>query len=144
MATKLVNGVRVEVPAGQLTALEAEWLAVEPITPAQIDAERDRRLRAGQIITVTGYGDVAIQGRQQDMVTYANLAMRAAQRVQAGDTTPMQFRDRDDVIHSLTPAEMVELMNKAGEAATQIYAASWVLKDSDPIPQDYTDDTHWP
>ncbi len=33
-----------------------------PILNADIDAERDRRVVAGVVITVAGYGDVALQG----------------------------------------------------------------------------------
>lgn len=116
----------------------------EPITPRHIDAERDRRLAAGAVVNVSGYGDVAIQGRQIDIAIYTNLAVRASALIQAGDDTPMAFRDRDNVMHSLTPAQMAELMTRAGAAADAIYASAWALKDADPIPQDYADDENWP
>jgi len=115
-----------------------------PPTSAQVNAERDRRLAAGVVVSVTGYGDVAVQGRERDVSVYTNLALRAAQKLQAGDASTFQFRDRDDMMHDLTPAQMVELMDKAGLAAQAIYAAAWALKDGAEIPQDYAEDKHWP
>ncbi|MHA7852188.1 DUF4376 domain-containing protein [Roseovarius sp.] len=123
----------------------SEWVySPPPVTTDQVNAERDRRLAAGAVVTVTGYGDVAVQGRERDVSVYTNLALRAAQKLQAGDTSTFKFRDRDDVMHDLTPAQMAELMDKAGLAAQAIYAAAWALKDGAEIPQDYAEDKHWP
>jgi len=109
-----------------------------------VNQERDRRLTSGAVVTLSGYGDIAVQGRNRDISIYTNLALRAQQRIAAGDTTPMDFRDRDDNMHSFTPTQMAELLNLAAERADAIYSASWTLKGMDPIPADYDNDSYWP
>jgi hypothetical protein len=39
---------------------------------------------------------------------------------------------------------MIEMVDKAKQAASAIYAAAWTMKDMAAPPQDYGDDSHWP
>lgn len=113
---------------------------------SQVDAERDRRLAAGTVVAVSGYGDIAVQGRVQDAVNYLALESKAAKLELQGVTDPvLPFRDRDNVMHTLTPAQVVELIEAGVTHAQSVYAAAWALKDdAGGIPQDYTDDGYWP
>jgi len=117
----------------------------ESITPDQVNQERSRRLREGKAISVTGYGDIPVQGRDQDQITILALEASAKDMKASGVTSAVfPFRDRDNGNHMLTPDQVIELMSKAKQFAQQIYVASWALKDMAEIPEDYTDNRWWP
>lgn len=118
-----------------------------PFVPegAHVDAERDRRLALGATVQVEGYGPVPVQGRQADQINLLALKDGARDLVAAGITDPsLEFRDGANVLHILTPAQMIDLANKGKAAAAEIYAAAWALKDNPPIPADYAADAYWP
>lgn len=130
------------VPDGaSLTAPEPE---PETTTRADVNEERDRRIAFGRVVTLTSGKVVPIQGRPQDQTNLLGLVTLAQMRKQTNDTTPTTFRDRDNVDHSLTPGEVIELWTRGVAYFEQVMQAAWALKDSDPIPTDYRDDTHWP
>jgi hypothetical protein len=122
---------------------EGELAADQADRAAGVNAERDRRLAAGSTVTVSGYGDVPLQGRAVDQTNLIALEVTAMQLVAAALDVPMDFRDADNVMHTLTPAQMLEMARLGKQAAAAIYAAAWALKDSGDIPADYTDDAHW-
>lgn len=110
-----------------------------------VNAERDRRLAMGATVDVTGIGPIPVQGRAADQINLMALGDTAKDLIAAGVTDPIiPFRDGDNVIHDLTPEQVAEMARKGKEAASAIYAASWALKDSGYIPDDYADDRHWP
>ncbi|PWE29957.1 hypothetical protein DDZ14_16070 [Maritimibacter sp. 55A14] len=110
-----------------------------------VNAERTRRLEAGSIFTVPGYGDVALQARLQDMVTLSGLLDGAQARIAAGDvTTIKRFRDRDNTDHLLTPPQIAQMVQIGTAWVEAVYNASWDIKKLDPVPADFTDDGHWP
>lgn len=116
-----------------------------PLTEKDITEERSRRVAAGTVVSVEGYGDVALQGRPEDQITLGNLAQISLLRIQQGDTTTItKFRDRDNVDHDLTPPQIVDMWVKGTSWVSTVYEASWDVKDLDPIPLDYTDDKYWP
>lgn len=124
---------------------EAEVKALRADLHRQINAERDRRLIAGAVIDVTGYGPVALQGRPDDRTNLIALERAAERMVTAGVTDPVfEFRDANNDMHDLTPAQMFELASKGMAFAGKIIRAAWPLKDADPIPRDYQADTYWP
>lgn len=115
-----------------------------PITSEHVNAERARRVAAGTIINVSGYGAVALEGRVEDRVNLSGLKDVAKEMIETGDTTTTrQFRDRDNVDHDLTAPQIVELWRKGVMWTEAIYQKSWVLKSMDPIPRDYTDEGYW-
>lgn len=110
-----------------------------------VNVERARRLAHGVVVQVTGHGPVALQGRVEDQVTLTALKDAALMRVQAGDlVTLTRFRDRDNTDHDLLPMQVIEMWQLGAGWASAVYAASWDLKDREPIPEDLTDDTLWP
>lgn len=112
---------------------------------ADVFAERDRRLHEGLRITVSGYGEIPVQGRQSDMIAYIAIKDAARDLAAQGVTDPViTFRDAKNTIHHLTPAQAVELISRGQAAAQAIYAASWAMLD-DPagIPDDYAADARW-
>ncbi len=112
---------------------------------AAVTTERDRRIMQGALVSVTGLGDIPVQGRPVDQVNLMALADTARDLIAAGVTgAVIPFRDGDNVLHDLTPAQMLEVSRQGKEAAAAIYAASWALKDSGAIPADFAADHHWP
>ncbi len=121
-----------------------DWRSIA-VTPDAVNLERARRITAGTDITVTGYDQpIALQGRAEDRQALIGLAMMAQMLISAGSVPTMTFRDRLNVAHDLTPAQVIELWQRGTLWMQEIYQASWSLKDADPIPENYADDTHWP
>jgi hypothetical protein len=103
-----------------------------------VNQERTRRIAAGT--TING---IPVQGREQDMTNLTGLFNVASLRQQSGDATPIQFRDRDNVLHDLTPTQMIDLYVGAIAWVESVYQASWLLKEGE-VPRDYADDGYWP
>lgn len=105
--------------------------------------ERQRRLVAGAVIQLPGYGPVPMQARPEDM-DVLNARYNIANELRArGDTTAsIVFRDRDNGSHVFTPQQMIDLYLAANQWAQSIWQASWRLKEPE-VPQDYADDRHW-
>ena len=128
-------------------AIQAWLNARYPIRPtrADVDAERDRRLAAGVLVTLTGYAaPLRIQCGGTDRTNLTGLRLTADRRIAAGDTTTLPFRCRGNVTHDLTPAQMIEAFDHASAFHTAVMQASWALKYMATIPADYADDSHWP
>jgi hypothetical protein len=153
----------VPVPTGAVQITDDEWLQIAmhpdlwklvngavvaytpPIANEDVNTERERRIAAGATVTVTGAGDIPVQGREEDVRNLQGLGLVALARVSTGDTTTItEFRDAENVYHDLTPPQVLELVQAAAGAAEAIIQASWAIKAMDPIPADYADDTHWP
>lgn len=118
-----------------------------PPTPtcAEVDAERDRRVREGVTVSVTGYGPVALQGRDMDMRNLHGLATAAQLRLAAGaGATLTPFRDKANVIHQLSQPQIIDLWSKGAAFVSAVFQAAWALKDAPTIPPDFANDRHWP
>jgi len=136
--------ISVAPPEGDVKWGGTSWVKSPP-TPQQVNIERSRRLVEGSTISVTSYGEIPVQGRDQDQITILALEASAKDLKAAGVTTAaIPFRDRDNGSHMLTPDQTIELMAKAKQYAQAIYQASWALKDMTKIPEDYKDDKWWP
>ena len=125
----------------------APYVAPPPpqVYGADIDAERDRRVVAGVVITVPGYGDVALQGRDMDMRNLHGLATAAQLRMAVGAGAYVTtFRDRENVMHNLTQAQVLDLWSQGAAWVSLVFQSAWALKDGQSIPNDYTDDGYWP
>lgn len=111
----------------------------------QVMIERDRRIAAGAVVSIPDYGDVPVQGGGSHDRNMQALGQVALARTGAGDiTTITLFRDAQNVMHELTPPQVMHLWLGAVAATEAIYAASWALKDMADIPADYADDEYWP
>jgi hypothetical protein len=127
--------------------ITAEMKAADALTHkrAAINAERERRIAAGTTVTVTGAGDIPVQGREVDVRNLQGLGLAALARVSTGDTaTITTFRDANNVDHELTPPQVLELVQRAAGVVEAIIQASWAIKAMDPLPEDITADELWP
>lgn len=123
-----------------------------PATGANVNAERDRRIIAGTIFDVTGYGaSVWLTGRLQDRIVYQQRMAEAQRMIADGDTTStLVLRDGDDVNRHLTAPQMMELIGKAVAWVEAVMQVSWDMKDGngnfpDGIPADFaTNESYWP
>jgi hypothetical protein len=122
------------------------WInPVVPITPAQVDAERDRRILEGTIVSVPGIGPVRVEGREMDKENLQGLVMAASLLIGQGAGSEITyFRDADNIMHALTQQQIVALWVASSGFVGNMFAFGWFLKDNPVgIPQDYTDDKYW-
>ena len=109
-----------------------------------VNVKRLSVITAGTDVEITGHGPVALQGRPEDQAGLQGLAFGAQLRLSMGDsTTLMDFMDRNNVSHQLTPAQMLELWQEGAAFISAIYARSWVIKDMDPATTDADDPQLW-
>ena len=117
------------------------------LTPGEkVNLERDRRVRIGSTFAVAGYGSIRIGGDDTTIRNLQGLAFAAQLRLAQGDNTTLTpFRDEDNVIHQLAPAQVIDLWSKGAAFVESVFAAAWTLKDRpEGIPSDFTNDIYWP
>lgn len=150
--TNTQKAVRSELPVHSNGVSAYQWTVTSKSQGElgdAVNAERDRRLEAGVTVNVTGYGDIPIQGRAVDQINTLALADTARDLIAAGVTDAIiPFRDADNVLHTLTPAQVKELTDKGKSAASAIYQVAWAMKDgtgdfTDGIPLNFTADEYW-
>lgn len=132
--------------------LEPEPPAPPPSAPTgdDVNVERDRRIAAGHLFTVEGYGDVPLQGRLQDQINLQARLIAAQGYKAAGVTDPVLIlRDAENVNRTLTPDQMIDLVGQGVAWIEATMMVSWAMKDRTApfeagIPPDYADDTYWP
>lgn len=132
-------------------------ITIRPRDPAEviaelqsaIDAERDRRISAG--FTFNG---VLFQSRPEDRENIMGAATAALGAMMAG-AQPGDYRwhggssdfvwiAADNSEHQMD-AQTVYAFGQAALAHKQAHIfAARAVKDSDPIPTDFTDDSYWP
>lgn len=117
------------------------------ISVGQVNDERDRRLRLGATVNVVGYGNVEAQLRpgEEDGVNLLGQVAQAQILIGLTDlVTTLRWRDGNNIEHQLTAPQMIDFAQKAAAWKEDIYAHSWTIREMDPIPQDYADDSRWP
>jgi hypothetical protein len=122
-------------------------LPLQSPTAKDVNIERDRRVLKGSSFIPVGYSvSVKVAGDPLTKSNLQNLAFASSLRVSQGDLTSItQYRDEDNVVHSLTPPQVIDLWSKGASFVEDIFHASWVLKsEPDNIPADYVEDYHWP
>ncbi|MEL6100486.1 MAG: hypothetical protein AAFR68_04125 [Pseudomonadota bacterium] len=123
--------------------VSGEWMP-PLVTAAQVDAERDRRIFEGTTVTLSGYS-TTIRVIGSDDSALMGVSLTAATDVLAGNgSNPVTWRDADNVDHPLTAALISDLWSAWQTFKSAVTSAGWTLKDTDPIPQNYTDAVHWP
>ena len=133
--------------------VDGAWVTTDLPQPTadDVDGERQRRLGFGAGFNVAGVSEpIPLQGRAFDQTVYLALLMRAQGFKAAGITAPvLTIRAADDVIHELTPDQMMSLIMQSMTWFESVMAVSWAMKDGtgdfpNGIPYDFTDDKYWP
>jgi hypothetical protein len=135
----------INVATGEVTIINEDAPAFQP-TNGDVTAHAEKLIEAGVTISITGLAEpVYVQGRDKDSRNVQGLVTAAQLRLAAGDTaTVTKFRDGNNVMHDLTPAQVIELWQKSAAYVSFVYAASWAIKDGGTIAQDFADDERWP
>jgi len=145
-----LNGAFVTVGWAERDETAQEVADAQDLMRRNVTAERDRRLTEGVTVSVTGYGDIPMQGRSQDMINTLSLKDTARDLKAAGITAAIiPFRDANNTLNSLTADQVIEMVNAGKTKASQIYQIAWDMKDgtgdfTGGIPDDFTDDKWWP
>lgn len=124
-------------------------ISIRPKTPtgADVNAERDRRVKAGASFAVTNHPvPIHVVGDEVTQTNLLALATAASARVAQGDVSTLTpYRDETNQIHQLTPPQIFELWSLGAAYLSAVYQASWALKDaSGGVPADFLSDIHWP
>lgn len=125
-------------------------VAPGPPTADDVNMERSRRIKAGEIFLVSGAGLIPLTGRNEDKINLAALKATAKELQGAGVSDPvMTFRDANNVNHLLTPAQMIDLVDQGQAWIFAVMQRSWEMKDGTGaytagIPEDYYESHHWP
>jgi hypothetical protein len=98
---------------------------------AGINAERRSRCYPGRLtVTLSGLADLALDLRDSDdRQNIAGLGTQAARALQQGSTQSFQFRDADNVQHSLSEAQASELAAAVEAYISTVFEAAWTHKD---------------
>lgn len=119
--------------------------AVAPApTPDEVDVERERRTGLPLTVVLTSPDRTfAINMDDTALRNMNGLATGALLQKMVGDTTPTPFITNANDQVSLSPDDMISLGLQVQARITAITFAGRALKDTDPIPADYTADSHW-
>ena len=136
---------KIDVVTGLVTITDDAAPSFTPtLSAADVFAERVRRIEAGTTINVTGHGNVQLAGTFQTRADLQALATAAQLRLAAGDTTTTtRVRGTDGTIHTLTPAQILDLWSKGAAFIQGVTDASWLIEAMDPIPVDYAANSRW-
>ena len=113
---------------------------IETVTNQQINEERKRRKELGII-----YNGIYLRGDPDDRENLSNLYNIAQVRLTQGDnTTVTNYMDGNNVVHQLTPQEIVDCYLAGLQYISEIYSASWSIKAMNRENLDHTSDSLWP
>lgn len=114
------------------------------LTNTHVNKERARRVAKGKVFTLSDGKQVRIEGNEETKTNLLGLALAAVMRKLNSDNTITHFRDADNIIHDLSPDLMFELWAKGSAHISDLYQASWSMKDAvDGVPPNYREDSKW-
>jgi hypothetical protein len=118
-------------------------LATRP-KASDLNAERERRISLPLDIVGLSVGPIAINMDAFSQRNLQGLATVGMQMKLAGLTDVTEFKAYDNNLYDLTPDDLIAMGLQTAARVQACYRAEWALKDTDPIPLDYTDDQYWP
>jgi hypothetical protein len=116
-----------------------------PILPNElVNMERDSRINTSRRFDIPGYSSPVFLsgGDEKNLVGLVPFCQIQISLGNGSDT--LVWRDNENTEHTLSYEELITLYSLALQYKQQVYEASWALKEMDPLPQDYKDDSHWP
>tara|TARA_R110000782_G_scaffold3228_2_gene11912 strand:+ start:3975 stop:4562 length:588 start_codon:yes stop_codon:yes gene_type:complete len=122
-----------------------QWVVIDlPATVANVITERQRRLAAGFTYDFTDARGVHTIGTTEaDMNGWDEVSKAASALVALGLPDQAISIVTDTGPCDVTAIEWQSVLVSAMQFRQPIFAASFVLQSSDPIPQDYADDVNW-
>lgn len=132
---------------GERAAAAAVVAAFDPDapTPADVAAERDRRLAGGFSYD---FGDArgvhVFATTEADLRGWRDVSDYAAALRANGDTMTTIAILTETGATAVTAADWADILIAAAAFRQPIWAASFALQAMDPIPADYADDSRWP
>jgi hypothetical protein len=115
-----------------------------PITAEHVAAERDRRLALG---FTYDFGDARgvhrIGTKKSDLEGWSEVSTYAGALIDSGDVTTAIAIVTDTGPCLVTAPEWRAIELKAAEFRQPLWAKSFALMASNPIPADYTNDSYW-
>lgn len=142
MKEAIVSGGRTTI-----VDLTPEEIAARAPGKDVVTAYAEQLIDDGVTISITGLSEaVHVDGRDKDSRNVQGLVTAAQLRISAGDTTTVTtFRDGNNVMHDLTPLQVIELWQKSAAYVSAVYAASWAIKDDEgAISAHFRNDARWP
>lgn len=131
--------------------------AAYQVEPWEVNRERDRRVLVGKPFDLSSYGyttPIPVAGDPTTQVNLMGLAVAVVLRVLfndpdflakvAQDPTVTEYKDAANTVHQLNSMQVAMLWLIGAIYVSDIFKASWALKDQSPIPQTFADDAHWP
>ncbi len=143
-----INGVLAH-PVLDATGYTSELIA-DPVRPpftpqrGNVTTERDRRINQQVTVTLDDTRTFPVDMANGGRANIADIAQVAAEKEALGISTAINFRDANNTDQAMTNMQFRKMAIQIASQVTAIYKASWVLKDTDPIPVDFTDDKYWP
>lgn len=117
---------------------------IKPMTMAdRVDAEHDRRVLAGRVFEISGYGPIHPDGALRTQAVLLAMKDTARDLKAAEITDPVLMFTGWDGDHHLTADQAIELVDAGKAWMQQMHAAKRALKLMDPIPADFADDGWW-
>lgn len=126
--------------------LEKHVPVIVPVAPDNdaVNQERDRRIHLGHSVMISDGRTINVQTRDdRDFRNLNGLVSQAIVYTIMQQQATMLFRDADDTIHEVTPAQMIEIGSLVAAKVQAIYEKAWAIKELDPIPDDYDSDERW-
>lgn len=121
------------------------------LTVADLKKERDRRVDAGSSFSIPGVADpIPVPGKQPYReVIQAKFSAAQGFKAQGVTDASVLFRDGANVMHYLTPDQMLALCLQSMQWYEAVMVAYWAMKDgtgdfTEGIPDDFADDKWWP
>lgn len=140
-----INGVEREATPEEQAAIEAQRAldaAPKPATTADVNAERDRRIYLPKAVSLTTGKNFAADMGGDSRSNISDLGIAAVAKKAAGITTPISFRDANNVDHDLTNDEVIEMGLQIAAQVQAIHIKARAIKAMDPIP-DPKNDALW-
>jgi len=111
-------------------------------TKADVDDERERRIALPLSVTVS-IGTFQINMDANAQRNIQGLSSVGQYFVAIGDTQLTQFRDFANEIQYLPPADLIAMGLQVAARIQAVYAKSWLIREMDPIPYDFDQDSYW-
>ena len=120
-----------DVVTATYTVTPIPLLELQEAKCKEVDAKRDQLIAAGVPYEFNGIpGTVQTRSLEDHRNIQANASAAQMYLMAGHPDAPMQFRDMENVVHSLTAQQMLDMCAYVMGHGQGLYATSWALKDA--------------